>query len=90
MAGVTGTQSDVVVRAMLTDEPDEEVVARADWLPPKPMQVDPAKDVQATVAEIDAGLTSRRKAVAERGWDVDELDEELAAEDRRPAKESEV
>ncbi|MGR3200351.1 MAG: phage portal protein [Paracoccus sp. (in: a-proteobacteria)] len=76
------------------DAPDFEIdpasYLRADWLPPKPMQVDPAKDVQATVAEIDAGLTSRRKAVAERGWDVDELDEELAAEDRRPAKESEV
>lgn len=51
-----------------------------EWLPPKPMQVDPLKDTQATVAEIEAGLTSRRKAVAERGWSVEELDEEIAAE----------
>lgn len=51
-----------------------------EWLPPKPMQVDPLKDTQATVAEIEAGLTSRRKAVAERGWSIEELDEEIAAE----------
>lgn len=51
-----------------------------EWLPPKPMQVDPLKDTQATVAEIEARLTSRRKAVAERGWSIEELDEEIAAE----------
>ncbi|MGQ0565974.1 MAG: phage portal protein [Gemmobacter sp.] len=53
---------------------------RAEWLPPRPMQVDPIKDTQATVAEIEAGLTSRRKAVAERGWVLEDLDAELAAE----------
>jgi lambda family phage portal protein len=52
----------------------------ADWLPPKPMQVDPLKDTNATVAELEAGLTSRRKAVAERGWVLEDLDEEIAAE----------
>jgi lambda family phage portal protein len=51
-----------------------------EWLPPKPMQVDPLKDTQATVAEIEAGLTSRRKAVAERGWSIEQLDEEIAAD----------
>lgn len=54
-----------------------------EWLPPKPMQVDPLKDTQATVAEIEAGLTSRRKAVAERGWAVEQLDEEIAADTRK-------
>ena len=52
----------------------------AEWLPPKPLQVDPMKDVQATIAELDAGLTSRRKAVAERGWNLDDLDSEIASE----------
>lgn len=52
----------------------------AEWLPPRPMQVDPMKDVQSTVAEIEAGLTSRRKAVAERGWVLDDLNAEIAAE----------
>ena len=53
---------------------------RAEWLPPAWPQVDPLKDTQATVAEINAGLTSRRKAVAQRGWALDDLDAELAAE----------
>lgn len=52
----------------------------ADWLPPKHLQVDPIKDIQATVAELGAGLTSRRKAVAERGWVLEDLDAEIAAE----------
>lgn len=52
----------------------------AEWLPPKPLQVDPLKDTEATVAEIDAGLTSRRKAVAERGWILEDLDSEIAAD----------
>ncbi|MFI0395852.1 phage portal protein [Paracoccus sp. p1-h21] len=52
----------------------------ADWLPPKHLQVDPLKDINATIAELDAGLTSRRKAVAERGWNLDDLDAEIAAE----------
>ncbi|MFW2545517.1 phage portal protein [Primorskyibacter sp. 2E107] len=56
----------------------------AEWLPPKPMQVDPLKDVQATVAELEAGLTSRRKAVAERGWALEDLDSEIAADPHTP------
>ena len=44
------------------------------------MQVDPLKDVQATVAELEAGLTSRRKAVAERGWALEDLDAEREAD----------
>ncbi|NRP70194.1 hypothetical protein ILFOPFJJ_01072 [Ensifer psoraleae] len=59
-----------------------------EWLPPKPLQVDPLKDTQATVAEIEAGLTSRRKAVAERGWSIEQLDEEIAADTRPMQKES--
>lgn len=76
----------VVLSAVLSGEieaEDFETNMRAygaDWLPPKPLQVDPLKDVEATVAEIAAGLTSRRKAVAERGWDVEELDAEIAAD----------
>lgn len=61
-------------------EANPEAYLRADWLPPKPLQVDPLKDVAATKAEIEAGLTSRRKAVAERGWVFEDLEEELQAE----------
>lgn len=60
---------------------------RAEWLPPAFMQVDPAKQVQADVEELAAGLTSRRKLVAARGWTLDDLDAELAAEGwQKPAK----
>jgi lambda family phage portal protein len=42
--------------------------------------VDPLKDVEAVAAEIDAGLISRRQAVARRGYDIEELDDEIAAD----------
>lgn len=79
----------VVEHAVLSGEvtaPDYESAPRAyraAWLPPKPMQVDPYKDTQATVAELEAGLTSRRKAVAERGWALEDLDAEIAADPRQ-------
>jgi len=57
-----------------------------DWIMPKPLQVDPAKDIAADVAELNAGLASRRQKVAERGWAVDDLDAEIAA-DRAREKE---
>lgn len=66
------------------DAPDFETSTRdylrCDWLPPKPLQVDPLKDVQADVAELEAGLASRRMKVAERGWDLDTLDAEIASD----------
>jgi lambda family phage portal protein len=65
------------------DAPDYESSPRdyrCEWLMPKSLQVDPLRDVQATVAEIDAGLTSRRKAVAERGWPIEDIDAENAAD----------
>lgn len=72
------------------DAPDFESNPRAwlasEWLPPKPMQVDPLKDTQATVAELESGLTSRTKAAAERGWNVEELDNEIAADNARAEK----
>ncbi|CAM3934228.1 phage portal protein [Paracoccus yeei] len=74
------------------DAPDFEQNPRAylsaDWLPPKPLQVDPAKDVEATRAELELGLTSRRKAVAERGWALEDLDAEIAAERPLEQKDS--
>lgn len=66
------------------DAPDFEASPRdfmaVEWLPPAFMQVDPMKQVQADVAEMEAGLTSRRKLVAARGWALEDLDAELAAE----------
>lgn len=68
-------------------ETNPESYLQADWLPPAFMQVDPMKQVQADKAELEAGLTSRRKLVAARGWSIDDLDAELEAERGTVAKE---
>lgn len=81
----------VVTWAVLSgelDAPDFEANPRdylaCEWLPPAFMQVDPFKQVQADVAEMDAGLTSRRKLVAARGWAIEDLDSELATDTFKP------
>ncbi|GLK54344.1 lambda family phage portal protein [Methylopila capsulata] len=66
---------------LLTGVPD----AVAEWLPPAWAQVDPQKAIEADVAEINAGLASRRQKVAARGWPVEELDAEIAADREREA-----
>jgi lambda family phage portal protein len=73
----------VVTQAVLfggiaSDDPRD--LMRVDWLMPAFMQVDPYKQVQADVAEMEAGLTSRTKLVAARGWNIDDLDAEIAAD----------
>jgi len=55
------------------------------WITPKQQWVDPAKDVQAEIDAINAGLMSRREAVAARGMDVAALDTEIAADKAREA-----
>ena len=60
--------------------------SKAEWLPPRFEWTDPAKDVEALAQEISLGLTSRRKAVAERGWDIEELDAEIADDRAREAR----
>ncbi len=59
----------------------------AEWIMPRPMQVDPQKDMAAVKEAFALGLTSRTKAVNELGWNADDLDAEIAA-DR--ARESEL
>ncbi len=73
----------VQTRAYLSgsvDIPDLAPALLAEWLPPRFMQVDPMKDTQALIAQIDAKLTSRTKAVASLGWNRANLDKEIAAE----------
>lgn len=53
------------------------------WITPKQQWVDPGKDVQAEIDAINAGLMSRREAVAARGMDVGALDAEIAADKAR-------
>jgi len=76
----------VMTRIYLAGDLDDLSPAlRVEWLAPRPMQVDPMKDTQALIAQIDAGLTSRRQAVASLGWNVAELDAEIAADRERAA-----
>lgn len=56
------------------------------WLPPKWQWVDPLKDINAEIAEIEAGLKSRSQAISERGYDAEEMDAEIAADHAREAK----
>ena len=44
------------------------------------------KDISAEVAEIEAGLKSRSMAMAQRGYDADRVDAEIAADRAREAK----
>ena len=52
----------------------------ADWLPTKWDWVDPLKDANAEITQIEAGLKSRTQAIAERGYDAEQVDREIAAE----------
>jgi lambda family phage portal protein len=55
------------------------------WIPPRWDWVDPLKDIQAQVLAIEAGLSSRRKAVEATGYDIEEIDRENAADAARAA-----
>ncbi|KAB2666535.1 phage portal protein [Brucella tritici] len=52
----------------------------AEHLPPRQEWIDPRVDVMAEKESIKAGLKSRTQAVAERGYDREDIDEELAEE----------
>lgn len=58
----------------------------AQWLPPKWDWVDPLKDINAEVAQIEAGLKSRSLAISERGYDAEAMDEQIAADRAREKK----
>ena len=53
------------------------------WLPTKWDWVDPLKDANAEIAQIEAGLKSRTQAIAERGYDAEQVDAEIARERNR-------
>jgi lambda family phage portal protein len=53
------------------------------WLPPKWDWVDPLKDAKAEIEQIGAGLKSRTQALAERGFDAEQVDAEIAADRER-------
>lgn len=58
----------------------------AEFIAPRPAAVDPQKDVAATAEMLKLGLISRRRAVAELGWNVEAIDNETAEDRRREAE----
>jgi len=57
-----------------------------DWLPPKFDWVDPLKDARAEIEQIKAGLKSRSQSIAERGYDAEQVDAQIAADRERETK----
>ena len=55
----------------------------AKWLPPSWPWVDPLKDANAAIREMEANLRSRSEVIAERGYDAEEVDAEIAADRSR-------
>lgn len=58
---------------------------RADFYPPAQPWVDPLKDAEAEALLVAKGFKSRRQVAAERGWNVEDLDAEIAADHAREA-----
>ncbi len=80
---------DMAVLASAIDLPgyatDRRAYLTCDWLPTKWDWIDPAKDAAAEILQIEAGLKSRTQAIAERGYDAEQVDREIAAERKREA-----
>lgn len=59
---------------------------RIDWRPQRWEYLNAKQDVEAQLAEIDGGLTSRQATVAERGDDVEVIDQQRADDMAREKK----
>ncbi len=59
---------------------DVEELLAVEWITPAQPWVDPQKDAEAARLALGAGLTSRRREVAALGWDIEQLDAEIAAD----------
>lgn len=55
--------------------------ARIDWTPPPPVIADPKIETQVAVQRIDAGLSSRPAEIRKLGYDPDEIDAEIRADE---------
>jgi capsid protein len=56
---------------------------RVEWAPHGWEYIHPVQDVQGKKLEIETGITSRSAVVGERGDDIEEVDAETAADDKR-------
>ena len=72
-----------IAREVLAGELDVPVDTPADWLFPRQPHVDPQKDMAAIREALDMRLMSRSQAIAELGWNADDIDDEIAADRAR-------
>ncbi|WP_191569051.1 phage portal protein [Paracoccus yeei] len=54
----------------------QDAIVDADWIAPRPQQVDPLKDAAALEKHLAMGLTTKARAIAELGWNPDDLEGE--------------
>jgi lambda family phage portal protein len=53
------------------------------WISPELQMLDPKADVSANVQKVRAGVLPRSEWIARNGWDGDQIDEEIAADNAR-------
>lgn len=58
-------------------------VARAKWVPQGWAYIHPVQDVQSKEIEVRAGFRSRSEVVSADGYDVEQVDAEIAADNKR-------
>lgn len=63
--------------------PDLAEAIECEFIAPARPWIDPSKDVAATAEMLRLGLTSRRRAAAELGWDIARLDAEIVSDRER-------
>lgn len=56
---------------------------RARWIGPQISMLDEKSETAAVIAKIRAGLMSRAEAVSAMGWNIEDIDREIAADNQR-------
>jgi hypothetical protein len=53
------------------------------WIPQAHAYINPVQDIEAQMAEVRGGFSSRKQKISERGYDIEEVDAEIAADNER-------
>jgi lambda family phage portal protein len=72
--------------AILNNQLPLDADQKVKWIPQGFDWVDPLKDIKAQVMSIQNGLKSRAEVVSELGYDVEDIDQEIAADNKRAEK----
>lgn len=75
--------ADAAFLAGVLTEQEAKAARDTEWAPHRWAYIHPVQDVQAETKEIEAGLASRGGAIAKRGDDPEQVDEERAADQKR-------